>query len=238
MVSHFTTRRLSTPVLRAHPVMEEFEDAASQLAVEEQRLTECEGKLTAKREELRRLNDEINKLERDRITISQLVAEKRKAVMNEVDVALTTRQQMVDNKSLLARIKSLECQLLEAESEVRKPVLGAEISEARRFNLEGVWVISTVENSPSRIAGLLPGDVIYEWNGSPISNRDDLKRALTASSPNEVVYVSVIRSDSDALSARSRKRIKVVLGGSPRVKPQSSKCVRISESPTRSPTVM
>ena len=251
MVSHFTPRLVPTSVIRSHPVMEGYADAASLLATEEQRLAACESRLSTKREQLRKIIEDIDSLEQDRTIISLSVAERRKTVMSEVDSALTTRQQMVDNKSLLDRIKCLEHQLFEAtvnDQQLKavehesKPTLGAEISEARRFNLEGVWVISTVENSPSRLSGLLPGDVIYEWNDTPVVNRDDLKKALTSSSPNEIVYLSVIRSDSDALSPHSRKRVKVTLGSSSirRGKPQQiAKNVQIkSTSPVKSPTVM
>lgn len=43
----------------------------------------------------------------------------------------------------------------------------------------GVLVVSVEENSPAQRAGLAEGDIIFGFNGHPISGIDDIHRELT-----------------------------------------------------------
>ena len=52
----------------------------------------------------------------------------------------------------------------------------------RHFELpveSGVRVMSVEEGSPARAAGLEEGDVIVQWDGTPVAGIDDLHRLLT-----------------------------------------------------------
>jgi serine protease Do len=58
---------------------------------------------------------------------------------------------------------------------------------------EGALVASVVPNGPSAKAGLEPGDVIVQFNGKPVKDRDALVSMVIATAPNTTVPVKVIR---------------------------------------------
>jgi serine protease Do len=60
-------------------------------------------------------------------------------------------------------------------------------------NREGALVASVVPNGPSAKAGLEPGDVIVQFNGKPVKDRDALVSMVIATAPNTTVPVKVIR---------------------------------------------
>jgi S1-C subfamily serine protease len=57
----------------------------------------------------------------------------------------------------------------------------------------GVRVDSTAPDGAARAAGLLPGDVIVAFAGTPVGTVDDLHRLLTAERVGERVPVTVLR---------------------------------------------
>jgi serine protease Do len=69
-------------------------------------------------------------------------------------------------------------------------------SEAKQAGLpagiRGAWV-ATVENGPAEKAGMHPGDVIIEYNGKPVPDRDQLIRMVTGTKPGTSVPVTVLR---------------------------------------------
>jgi serine protease Do len=60
-------------------------------------------------------------------------------------------------------------------------------------NRQGALVASVVPNGPSAKAGLEPGDVIVQFNGKSVKDRDSLVAMVIATPPNTTVPVRVIR---------------------------------------------
>ena len=112
------------------------------------------------------------------------------------------------------------------------PALGVELSDARRFDVDGVWVVSVVENGPAFCSGILPNDVIYEWDGVPVSTRVDMRAALSQATPMQDVCLSLSRDNGSPDAAPIPMRIKVTLGSS-RTKPQGVRPIKL-KSPIKS----
>jgi serine protease Do len=64
-------------------------------------------------------------------------------------------------------------------------------------NREGALVASVLPNGPSAKAGLEPGDVIVQFNGKPVKDRDALVSMVVATPPNTTVPVRVIRDKEE-----------------------------------------
>src|SRR5919204_590329 len=64
-------------------------------------------------------------------------------------------------------------------------------------NREGALVASVVPNGPSAKAGLEPGDVIVQFNGKPVKDRDALVAMVIATPPNTTVPVKVMRDKEE-----------------------------------------
>jgi serine protease Do len=64
-------------------------------------------------------------------------------------------------------------------------------------NREGALVASVLPNGPSAKAGLEPGDVIVQFNGKPVKDRDTLVSMVVATPPNTTVPVRVIRDKEE-----------------------------------------
>jgi serine protease Do len=64
-------------------------------------------------------------------------------------------------------------------------------------NRQGALVASVVPNGPSARAGLEPGDVIVQFNGKPVKDRDALVSMVIATPPNTTVPVRVIRDKEE-----------------------------------------
>ena len=64
-------------------------------------------------------------------------------------------------------------------------------------NREGALVASVLPNGPSAKAGLEPGDVIVQFNGKPVKDRDALVSMVIATPPNTTVPVRVIRDKEE-----------------------------------------
>lgn len=58
------------------------------------------------------------------------------------------------------------------------------------------WVFMVEEHSPAKQAGMELGDIILEWNEQPISNKEDLLRAIHQSSAYENISIMVERNGS------------------------------------------
>jgi serine protease Do len=55
-------------------------------------------------------------------------------------------------------------------------------------------LVSTVESDgPAAKAGVQPGDVIIEYNGKPVKNRDELVRLVVATKPGSTVPIKIVR---------------------------------------------
>jgi serine protease Do len=73
-------------------------------------------------------------------------------------------------------------------------------SQANQFGVKngrGALVTTVDPNGPAAKAGFQPGDVIVEYNGQPIKNRDQLIRMVTATKPATSAPVRVIRDGQE-----------------------------------------
>ncbi len=84
--------------------------------------------------------------------------------------------------------------------------IGVELSpdmsaqQATQFGVKngrGALVSTVGSNSPASKAGLEPGDIVIEWNGQQIKNRDQLIRLVTATKPGTSVPVKVMRNKQE-----------------------------------------
>jgi serine protease Do len=57
----------------------------------------------------------------------------------------------------------------------------------------GALVSTVIENGPAAKAGVEPGDVIIEYNGKPVKDRDDLIAMVMATKPSTTVPIRVVR---------------------------------------------
>jgi serine protease Do len=64
-------------------------------------------------------------------------------------------------------------------------------------NRQGALVSSIVPGGPSAKAGLEPGDVIVQFNGKPVKDRDALVAMVVATPPNTTVPVKVVRDKDE-----------------------------------------
>jgi len=102
--------------------------------------------------------------------------------------------------------------MLKEQGSIQQAFIGLgtiEITETDRdqFNLPAVGMIVrvVVENGPAYNAGILPWDLIVQYNGQPITNADEYRAAIFASRPGDEVIIGVYRN-------RTFMEIPVVLG--------------------------
>src|SRR5207253_7585316 len=70
-------------------------------------------------------------------------------------------------------------------------------------NRQGALVASVAPGGPSAKAGIEPGDVIVQFNGKPVKDRDALVSMVVSTTPNTTVPVQVIRDkESKTLNVR------------------------------------
>jgi serine protease Do len=73
-------------------------------------------------------------------------------------------------------------------------------SQAAQFGVKngrGALVSTVDPNTPAAKAGFLPGDVIVDYNGQPIKNRDQLIRMVTSTRPGTSVPVKLMRDGQE-----------------------------------------
>ncbi len=61
----------------------------------------------------------------------------------------------------------------------------------------GAVVASVTKDAPAAKAGIEPGDVIVEFNGKPVANRDDLIRMVTGTKPGTTVPLKLMRDKKE-----------------------------------------
>jgi serine protease Do len=61
----------------------------------------------------------------------------------------------------------------------------------------GAVVASVLANSAAQKAGLEPGDVVIEYNGRPVPNRDELVKMVVATKPGTSVPVKILRNKQE-----------------------------------------
>ena len=77
---------------------------------------------------------------------------------------------------------------------------------------EGVLVADVMKGGPAEVAGLRPGDVIVELNGSKIREVPELQRRIANVAPGQSVAIAVVRD-------RATQRLKVRVGEMPNEEP-------------------
>ena len=58
----------------------------------------------------------------------------------------------------------------------------------------GAWVSSVDAAGPAKAAGMQPGDVIYEYNGKPVKDNEELIGSVTRTAPGTAVPLKVMRA--------------------------------------------
>jgi serine protease Do len=68
-----------------------------------------------------------------------------------------------------------------------------EVEEFGLKSRQGALVTTVSENGPAAKAGLEPGDVVLEFSGKPVKNRDDLVQMVVATKPGSTVPIKILR---------------------------------------------
>ena len=68
-----------------------------------------------------------------------------------------------------------------------------EVAEFGLKSRQGALINTVAEHGPADRAGMEPGDVVLEFNGKAVRNRDDLVSLVTATKPGTTVPVKVLR---------------------------------------------
>jgi serine protease Do len=83
-----------------------------------------------------------------------------------------------------------------------KPDLGiagmAVAATTKHPNRSGVLVTGIVGDSVADKAGIIVGDILYEFDGRPVSTLSDLATAIAASRRDSIVAIKVHRGIADA----------------------------------------
>jgi serine protease Do len=66
-------------------------------------------------------------------------------------------------------------------------------AESTKLGTSGAYVVSVTPNSAAEAAGLLPRDVISDFDRKPIGDVHDLVCALFESKPGDIVELTVLR---------------------------------------------
>jgi S1-C subfamily serine protease len=83
---------------------------------------------------------------------------------------------------------------------IRVAPLTPEIINENKIPLKsGLLVMGVFQDGPAGRAGILPGDIIYEIDGRPISDPDDLVRSVMAMPPGKSVRFAVLREKEKLL---------------------------------------
>lgn len=88
---------------------------------------------------------------------------------------------------------------------VSRGVIGVQVSPVPADSLEafglrerrGALVGSVARGRPAAKAGMEPGDIILEFNGRPVKNRDELVATVVATKPGTTVPVKVLRDKQE-----------------------------------------
>jgi serine protease Do len=94
---------------------------------------------------------------------------------------------------------------------------------------EGALVSTVAPGSPAARAGVEPGDVIVQFNGKPVKDRDALVAMVVATPPDTVVPLRVVRD-------REEKTLNVKVGELDLTAEQASRDTQRGGDPTQEPT--
>lgn len=94
------------------------------------------------------------------------------------------------------------------------PAKKQQINQENQLNIQqdvGVVIKGTLDNSPAKRAGLLPGDVIQKINGKPVKTAAQVQRLVESSSVGDILEIEVSRNSKTQI-------FKVQSGAYPRKK--------------------
>ena len=81
-----------------------------------------------------------------------------------------------------------------AHGKVARGWLGVQIEEGIFGGVAGVFIMSVTENSPAHKSGLLPKDIILEFDNHPVENYPQLSRCVLSTRPNTRVNLKIYRN--------------------------------------------
>lgn len=96
-------------------------------------------------------------------------------------------------------VKEVVTQLIENGKVSGRPFIGLNVHDIQENNLygtifkKGVYVVSTVPNSPASKAGFLSGDRIVKFGDKQIDSYNDIKSVINSKKVGDVVKVEIIR---------------------------------------------
>ena len=84
-----------------------------------------------------------------------------------------------------------------AHGKVARGWLGVQIEEGIFGGVAGVFIMSVTENSPAHKSGLLPKDIILEFDNHPVENYPQLSRCVLSTRPNTRVNLKIYRNGQE-----------------------------------------
>ncbi|MBI2833846.1 MAG: trypsin-like peptidase domain-containing protein [Acidobacteria bacterium] len=104
-------------------------------------------------------------------------------------------------------------------------VLNIPANAVEQFGLksrQGAVVSEVQPNTAASRGGMQPGDVVIEYNGKPVQNRDDLVERVKATTPGTAVPVKVIRNKQTKTLSVTIEELDLEAEGGPRMVPDDS----------------
>ncbi len=123
---------------------------------------------------------------------------------------------------------------LKADGKVRRGVLGVNISEVSRERAvelklpvaSGAHVTSVNNESAAARAGILPGDVITEFNGKPVVRASDLPPLVGSLAPGQKATVGLMRSGRKVKLAVTLDALDEAVASAASARPESAQTIQ------------
>ena len=116
---------------------------------------------------------------------------------------LATRNQEITFAMPIETVRSVAKEIIE-HGRVARGWLGVEVDISEL----GIFVTGVIENSPAHRGGLLPQDLILEFNAVPVHSYDELLKCVVSKRPNTKVRLKIGRNGTEHYST-------VILGETP-----------------------
>ena len=116
---------------------------------------------------------------------------------------LATRNQEITFAMPIETVRAVAKEIIE-HGKVARGWLGVEVD----IGDSGVLVTGVIENSPAHKGGLLPQDLILEFNAVPVHSYDELLKCVVSQRPNTKVHLKIGRHGTEHYST-------VILGETP-----------------------
>ena len=96
------------------------------------------------------------------------------------------------------------------------PVPADALAEFGMKERRGALVGTVARGRPAAKAGIEPGDIILEFNGKAVKNRDELVATVVATKPGSTVPVKILRDKQEKTALADRRRARSRRGRQPR----------------------